>query len=336
MNELETTPAGVLEQRAAPAHHAIEAMVDMIPVAAIVARTKQIQEVMRLLMKPGTHYTEEKIDERTGKVLEKPSLLKPGAEVLLMTFKIVVDPVLEDLSDEHHIRYRCKASGKTSAGVLVGYGVGECSTAEEKYAYRAAHCTEEYEATPENRRRIHWVKHKDWDTGKVVVDRTEQVRRNPYDLGNTIEKMAKKRALVDLCLTALAASDCFTQDREELDGILDTDGGEGVVRQAARVPIKAPQKKKGAKLSDVAPTAEPAEGVTVGVAVAVSRIQHTHDGVSKPMFGVKIAEHWYNTFDVPIGERAHTFKNVNVSCAWSVQEIDGRKSRIIKDIQPAK
>ena len=44
----------------------------------------------------------------------------------------------------------------------------------------------------------------------------QQVRTNPADIANTVLKMAKKRAQIDLTLTATAASDCFTQDVEDL------------------------------------------------------------------------------------------------------------------------
>ncbi len=44
------------------------------------------------------------------------------------------------------------------------------------------------------------------------------MRTNPADQANTILKMAKKRAEVDLCLTALACSDIFTQDMGDGEG----------------------------------------------------------------------------------------------------------------------
>jgi hypothetical protein len=43
-----------------------------------------------------------------------------------------------------------------------------------------------------------------------------QVRTEPADVANTVLKMAKKRAQIDLTLTATAASDIFTQDVEDL------------------------------------------------------------------------------------------------------------------------
>jgi hypothetical protein len=42
-------------------------------------------------------------------------------------------------------------------------------------------------------------------------------RGNPYDLANTVLKMAKKRAQVDAVLTVASLSDIFTQDLEDTD-----------------------------------------------------------------------------------------------------------------------
>jgi hypothetical protein len=89
------------------------------------------------------------------------------------------------------------------SGIVVGVGVGRCSSNEEKYKWRRAVCREEWDATPEARRRLCWK------TGAKGVYSINQVRTNPEDLANTVLKMAKKRAQADLCLTALAASDAF-------------------------------------------------------------------------------------------------------------------------------
>jgi hypothetical protein len=43
-----------------------------------------------------------------------------------------------------------------------------------------------------------------------------EVRVDPADVANTVLKMAKKRAQIDMTLTATAASDIFTQDLEDL------------------------------------------------------------------------------------------------------------------------
>jgi hypothetical protein len=146
------------------------------------AQVNLIQTVMKEVMHSGEHY---------GKIPgcgPKPTLLKPGAEKLILTFRLVPDPLIEviDLGD-YHREYRVILKLYSQSGRYLGGGVGSCSTMETKYRFR-----------------------KDKDGKRVEND-------NPADNYNTCEKMAKKRALVDACLTVTAASDIFTQDIEEMD-----------------------------------------------------------------------------------------------------------------------
>lgn len=168
--------------------------------ADVRAQVNLMQDVLQEVMQEGVHYG--KIPGTNAK-----SLWKPGAEKIMATFKLAGDPETEDLSADGEIHYRVKLRLSTPGGTFVGAGIGECSSREEKYAWRAMVCQAEYDATPENRRRIKYAKdgqHK------------KQVRTNPWDVSNTILKMAKKRAQVDATLTATAASDIFTQDIEDL------------------------------------------------------------------------------------------------------------------------
>lgn len=169
------------------------------------AQVNRIQEVMRSVMQDGQHY---------GKIPgagDKPTLLKAGAEKLIMTFRLAPETEVEPLFLEGGIGYRVKVKLLTFDGRFVGSGVGECSSLEEKYKWRGAVCDEEYEETPVDQRRIKFSKK------YVNVEKIKQVRTNPHDQANTILKMAKKRALVDATLTTLGASDIFTQDIEDMD-----------------------------------------------------------------------------------------------------------------------
>src|SRR5207342_1336343 len=159
--------------------------------------------VMQEVMKDGTHYG-------TIPGTKSKSLYKAGAEKLMATFRLAGDPEVEDLGGDGEIHYRVKVRLTSASGQFIGAGVGECSSQEDKYAWRAALCDEEYDDTPENRRRIKYSK---WQ-GKV--EKKKQVRTNPADVANTILKMAKKRAQVDAVITCTAASDIFTQDIEDL------------------------------------------------------------------------------------------------------------------------
>ena len=174
--------------------------------AEIRATVNLIQEVMQAVMKDGVHYG-------TIPGTQKPTLYKAGSEKILSTFRIGVDPEVEDLSteDEAHVRVRARGMHQ-GTGQYLGSGVGECSSNEDKYRWRATVSDAEWDATPEDRRRIKYARiRKSGDTGE-----TRQVHTHPADIANTVLKMAKKRAQIDLCLTVTAASDVFAQDIEDL------------------------------------------------------------------------------------------------------------------------
>lgn len=164
----------------------------------------RVQEVMRAVMHKDTHY---------GIVpgSKKPSLYKPGAEVLCAAFRVAPSYRIEDLSDADCVRYRvtCIGTHQTTLTVL-GEGIGECSSNEEKYKWRRAVCAEEFDVTPNERRRVKFSSYQ----GKI--QKAEQVRTEPADIANTVLKMAVKRAQVAMTLNVTAASDCFTQDIEDL------------------------------------------------------------------------------------------------------------------------
>lgn len=164
-------------------------------------RVNLVQEVMQGIMKRETHYG-------TIPGTQKPTLYKPGAEVLCVTFRVAQEYKIEDLSVQGVARYRVTCVGRHQmTGVALGEGVGECSSSEEKYKWRGVICKAELDATPENLRRKKYYKN-----GNTA----DQIRTEPADLANTILKMACKRAMIAMTLNVTAASDIFTQDIEDL------------------------------------------------------------------------------------------------------------------------
>lgn len=146
--------------------------VTQLSLSNVQAQVSLIQQVMTSVMKDKEHY---------GTIPgcgPKPTLLKAGAEKLLLTFRLA--PEYEELSgskeDLDFICYkiRCKLIHITT-GEFVGSGLGTCNSREKKYA-----------------------------------------RSAPWDVQNTLCKMACKRALVAAVLNATAASDIFTQDIEDM------------------------------------------------------------------------------------------------------------------------
>lgn len=195
----------------------------------VVGQVQLIQEIMQAVMKNGEHY---------GTIPgcgDKPSLLKPGAEKIMLTFRMVPDPevTVHDLPHPTvtgHREYRSKVKLYARDGSYLGGGVGTCSTLETKYRYR----TGPVEFTDQPVPREYWdlrksnpakaqellgqgkvAKKNDAGLWMIAAQGGKIEHDNPADYYNTCEKMSKKRALVDATLTVTAASDIFTQDVED-------------------------------------------------------------------------------------------------------------------------
>ena len=193
------------------------------------AHVNLVQEVMQAVMKKDTHYG-------TIPGTPKPTLYKPGAEVLAATFRIAVSYKVEDLATQDCVRYRVTAIGThQTSGIVMGEGMGECSSGEEKYKWRKATGVKEFDGTPEVRRRVKYGR--DYSTN--------QVRTDPADLANTVLKMACKRAQVAMTLNVTAASDIFTQDIEDLpEELRPTSDGGAEQKPAGPQPYASEQFKK--------------------------------------------------------------------------------------------
>lgn len=214
----------------------------------IKAQVNIIQEVMGAVMvgpskenPSGVHY---------GKIPgcgDKLTLLKPGAEKLMMTFRLAADPQIIEVPTDDGITYRivCRITNQAT-GAYLGSGVGECSTKEEKYNWRKAVCDGEFSETSEDRRRNKWIK----GYNNQADYQVKQVRTNPADLANTVLKMAKKRALVDAVLTVTAASDIFDQDLEEMDGAPNGDATSPKVKKTESVKSAPPANTGDPVISD--------------------------------------------------------------------------------------
>ena len=256
------------------------------------AQVQRIQEIMAAVMKEGHHY---------GVIpgTPKPTLYKPGSEKLLSTFHIGVDPSgdsVTDLSTADEVRYRVAVRGFSQAtGALLGVGIGECSSNEEKYKWRKPVCDQEFEETPEDRKRIAWKK------GEKGPYQQKQIRTNPADVANTILKMAKKRAQIDMTLTVTAASDIFDQDLEDLpDGLRETAAEQ-------KPPIKEPQSKSGAQKQS-----QDEQVVSVMVTEIASKTGTTN-GKAWTRYGIKDENGvFYNTFSDTFAAKAHEAKDNGV------------------------
>lgn len=150
------------------------AIIDMVEIQQVQATMNKISQFQQVIQKtlhqghdfgviPGT---------------DKPTLLKPGAEKILMMMGLRSEFEIADSTrnfEKGFFQYqvRCKL---LKGDVLITEGLGSCNTREKKY-----------------------------------------LKMDPYTMDNTVLKMAKKRAMVDAALLVASLSDVFTQDIEDID-----------------------------------------------------------------------------------------------------------------------
>ena len=190
---------------------------------------ERLHQVMRNMMTEGIHF---------GKIpgTDKPTLLKPGAEVLCQMFHLVPDvkATVEYgdglVSPEITVRSRCVIHAGSLDGPAVGTGEAAANSWERKWRYRAAEricpaCKKPAIIKGSDKYGGGWVcwKKKDgcgkkWADGAAEIEsQTAGLVANPdpYDLLNTITKIANKRAKLDAVITSTSSSDLLTQDMDE-------------------------------------------------------------------------------------------------------------------------
>lgn len=192
-----------------------------------------MDDMIKNVMKDGVHFG---VTEGCG---DKPSLYKPGAELLLQMFRYNSDvkTVTTELdimtpSGVRHREYKSTAVIYDKHGDKVASLSGSCSTLESKYRYRKGAgepvrpVPGEYWDIPREKKELRqeWIKKnapglmaKKQDDGSwffcKVVDKVETP--DIADLFNTCLKMSEKRGLTAATLVATASSDKFTQDIED-------------------------------------------------------------------------------------------------------------------------
>lgn len=197
----------------------------------------------------------------------KPSLWKPGAEKLceFYGYAPVVKEARESINEATGF-YRVVvtiALVERGSGQIVGEGVGEANTMEEKHRWRQAKrscpsCGAKAIIKGKDEYGGGWVcfkkqdgcgaKFKDNDATITSQAAGRVENDDPWTLWNTILKMAKKRALVDATLSATRSSGLFTQDTEDLEKWIATSEGIEVsqpARPAADAAPRAPARRKG-------------------------------------------------------------------------------------------
>jgi len=189
-------------------------------VDAVVKQVAQIQDIMERVLKKDVHYG-------TIPGCPKPSLYKPGAEILSVTFRLA--PAYEikrtDLPNGHR-EYEVVCTLKhLPTGQVFAQGVGSCTTMEARYRYR-----DNIVFTGKPVPSAYWKgrstallggkgfkakKNPETDQWEIAKVEGKVEYDNPADYYNTVLKVGKKRSHIDAVLTATATSDIFTQDHPE-------------------------------------------------------------------------------------------------------------------------
>lgn len=139
----------------------------------LMSKINQFQQVIQSQLVEGHDYGQAFFGS------SKPSLLKPGAEKILMLLGLASQyEIIEQIQDyeDGFFAYTIRCI-LTKNGIVVTEGLGHCNSKEKKY---------------------------------------ESDKQDKYMLGNTCLKMAKKRAQVDAALTVGSLSNIFTQDLEDM------------------------------------------------------------------------------------------------------------------------
>jgi len=150
------------------------AIIDTVEVAQVEATMRKISQFQQVIQNTLHQNHDYGIIPGT----DKPTLLKPGAEKILMMMGLcsefeIVDSTRDFEKGFFQYQVRCKL---LKGDTVITEGLGACNTREKKY-----------------------------------------MKMDPYTMDNTVLKMAKKRALIDATLLVASLSDIFNQDLEDMD-----------------------------------------------------------------------------------------------------------------------
>lgn len=168
---------------------------------------------------------------------QKPTLLKPGAEKLCEFYRLAAEfrPAItygdSVMQPPITVVTECRLHLGTLDGPVVNTGHGAANSWERRYRYRRGDrvcpkCGREGALLKSKKQGEGWFCWtKKGGCGATFAERAPEIvnqaigdveTTDPYDLLNTLLKMAEKRAYVDATLRATATSGLYTQDMEEL------------------------------------------------------------------------------------------------------------------------
>ena len=192
----------------------------------LIHQARKIMEIKEKVMQRDVHF---------GIIpgFKKPSLLKPGAEKLCTAFRL--EPEFETSSrDDPNRTITWEKWDHTGKKKIEGTTQG--------YIEYDSTCTLVHIPTGEI-----WARRV---SGSCNNFEAKYRSLNPYDVKNTLEKMAEKRALVAAVLIGTAASDQFTQDIETMPYLINGEGQGTSVEGSPKVEKPKVEKPKVEKPDD--------------------------------------------------------------------------------------
>ena len=197
-NELMVNPLSLIQE------------VDVKMVSETLTKVKSLQATLKSILVEGHDY---------GKIPgcgDKPTLLKPGAEKILMSLGITSSYELiehtEKFEGKGFFAYTVKCV-LLKNGQKITEGLGHANSKEKKWAYEFV---DERNLEPGTDKSL--LKKKTFDSKNGTFTKYE-VDADVNSKANTILKMAKKRSQIDAVLTVASLSEIFTQDFDDLEPV---------------------------------------------------------------------------------------------------------------------
>ncbi len=182
--------------------------VDVKAVSETLSKVKSLQATLKNIL----------VDKHDYGVIpgcgDKPTLLKPGAEKILMALGIASSYELiehtENFEGKGFFAYTVKCT-LLKNGQKITEGLGHANSREKKWAVESV-----YEKDLPAGTDISLLKKKEIKTKNNGTYYKYEVEADANSKANTILKMAKKRSQIDAVLTVASLSEIFTQDFDDL------------------------------------------------------------------------------------------------------------------------
>ena len=181
--------------------------IDIKSVQTTLTKVKSLQATLKSLLTENHDY---------GKIPgcgDKPTLLKPGAEKILMAMGITSSYELiehtEDFEGLGFFAYTVKCT-LLKGSQKITEGLGHANSREKKWAVESVYEKDLPLGTDKT-----LLKKKEIN-GKNGTYYKYEIQADANSKANTILKMAKKRAQIDAVLTVASLSEIFTQDFDDL------------------------------------------------------------------------------------------------------------------------